>query len=84
MNQPGIQFQTDQSLLTTPQASVQTQNKFLIEKPIFHSFKAVKWWAQQGSNLRPPRCQRGALPLSYMPEISARPSSASHQSIDSI
>jgi hypothetical protein len=24
-------------------------------------------WAQQGSNLRPPRCKRGALPLSYAP-----------------
>src|SRR6476469_8788444 len=24
-------------------------------------------WAQQGSNLRPPRCKRGALPLSYTP-----------------
>ena len=26
-----------------------------------------RWWAQQGSNLRPPRCKRGALPLSYTP-----------------
>ncbi len=25
-------------------------------------------WARQGSNLRPPRCKRGALPLSYSPD----------------
>jgi hypothetical protein len=23
-----------------------------------------KWWMLQGLNLRPPRCERGALPLS--------------------
>ena len=23
-----------------------------------------RWWALQGSNLRPPRCERDALPLS--------------------
>ena len=25
------------------------------------------WWARQGLNLRPPRCEHGALPLSYAP-----------------
>ena len=25
------------------------------------------WWARLGLNQRPPRCQRGALPLSYAP-----------------
>ena len=29
--------------------------------------KAQNWWARAGSNCRPPRCQRGALPLSYEP-----------------
>jgi hypothetical protein len=24
-----------------------------------------RWWTRLGSNQRPPRCQRGALPLSY-------------------
>jgi hypothetical protein len=28
------------------------------------------WWARQGSNPRPPRCKRGALPLSYSPAAS--------------
>ena len=26
-----------------------------------------KWWAWQGLNLRPLRCQHSALPLSYTP-----------------
>src|SRR5919109_41112 len=26
-----------------------------------------EWWARHGLNMRPPRCQRGALPLSYAP-----------------
>ena len=30
-------------------------------------------WAQQGSNLRPPRCKRGALPLSYTPRTRRAP-----------
>ena len=28
---------------------------------------ALRWWARLGLNQRPPRCQRGALPLSYAP-----------------
>ncbi len=28
-------------------------------------FKMGKWWTRLGLNQRPPRCQRGALPLSY-------------------
>ena len=31
------------------------------------SFKGRKWWAWQGLNLRPLRCQHSALPLSYTP-----------------
>ena len=27
----------------------------------------LTWWARQGSNLRPPACKAGALPLSYAP-----------------
>ena len=27
----------------------------------------LNWWAQEGSNLRPPACKAGALPLSYAP-----------------
>ena len=30
-----------------------------------------QWWAQQGSNLRPPPCKGGALPLSYAPVTGA-------------
>ena len=30
------------------------------------------WWARQGLNLRPPRCEHGALPLSYAPTPSCR------------
>ena len=26
------------------------------------------WWAKEVSNLRPPACKAGALPLSYSPE----------------
>src|SRR5881392_3656615 len=29
--------------------------------------KWIKWWAWQGLNLRPLRCQHSALPLSYTP-----------------
>src|SRR5919112_2728969 len=29
--------------------------------------KKEKWWARLGSNQRPLRCQRSALPLSYAP-----------------
>jgi hypothetical protein len=29
--------------------------------------QAGKWWAWQGLNLRPLRCQHSALPLSYTP-----------------
>src|SRR3712207_339555 len=38
-----------------------------------HSFRrtsttpAEGWWAQRGSNPRPPPCKGGALPLSYTP-----------------
>jgi hypothetical protein len=28
------------------------------------------WWAQQGLNLRPLRCEHSALPLSYAPTLS--------------
>ena len=31
------------------------------------NFKWEKWWAWQGLNLRPLRCQHSALPLSYTP-----------------
>ncbi len=30
-------------------------------------YKRGKWWARQGLNLRPLRCQHSALPLSYAP-----------------
>ena len=30
-------------------------------------FREGKWWAWQGLNLRPLRCQHSALPLSYTP-----------------
>ena len=30
-------------------------------------FKEMEWWARQGLNLRPLRCQHSALPLSYAP-----------------
>src|SRR5665213_1051407 len=33
-------------------------------------------WARQGSNLRPPGCKPGALPLSYAPAAAPRTSSA--------
>ncbi len=33
-------------------------------KPIY---QISKWWARAGSNCRPLRCQRSALPLSYAP-----------------
>ena len=33
-------------------------------------------WARQGSNLRPPGCKPGALPLSYAPAAARRTSSA--------
>ncbi len=33
-----------------------------------HHIQLGKWWARQGSNLWPPRCQHGALPLSYAPK----------------
>ena len=31
------------------------------------------WWRRQGSNLRPPACKAGALPLSYAPAIARWP-----------
>src|SRR5690606_3385551 len=31
------------------------------------TFQEIGWWAYQGSNLGPLRCQRSALPLSYTP-----------------
>ncbi len=31
------------------------------------NLRAKKWWAWQGLNLRPLRCQHSALPLSYTP-----------------
>ena len=33
------------------------------------NFKWEKWWAWQGLNLRPLRCQHSALPLSYTPTL---------------
>ena len=30
------------------------------------------WWAKQGSNLRPPACKAGVLPLNYPPRASTR------------
>ena len=33
----------------------------------------VRWWAYQGSNLGPLRCQHSALPLSYTPTLSNVP-----------
>ena len=30
--------------------------------------RADSWWAKEVSNLRPPACKAGALPLSYSPE----------------
>jgi hypothetical protein len=27
----------------------------------------MSWWARQGSNLLPPACEAGALPVSYAP-----------------
>ena len=33
---------------------------------------AASWWARQGSNLGPPPCQGGALPLSYTPAVPVR------------
>src|SRR5215213_2525986 len=32
-----------------------------------NTFREKKWWAWQGLNLRPLRCQHSALPLSYTP-----------------
>ena len=37
-----------------------------MKNPIIPHF--LEWWARLGSNQQPPRCQRDALPLSYVPE----------------
>ena len=37
---------------------------------------AKAWWARQGLNLRPPRCEHGALPLSYAPTPGAKAAQA--------
>src|SRR6202022_3387996 len=34
--------------------------------------RSEAWWARLGSNQRPLRCQRSALPLSYAPDRLAR------------
>ena len=34
-----------------------------------HCLGGSRWWAYQGSNLGPLRCQHSALPLSYTPTI---------------
>ena len=39
----------------------------LAETGIKPRFPGEKWWAWQGLNLRPLRCQHSALPLSYTP-----------------
>src|ERR1700736_5400685 len=38
--------------------------------PVF--VRSQAWWARLGSNQRPLRCQRSALPLSYAPDRLAR------------
>jgi hypothetical protein len=38
-------------------------------------FSRKKWWAWQGLNLRPLRCQHSALPLSYTPTLVSREAS---------
>src|SRR2546423_11577085 len=37
------------------------------------SVAAAGTWVWQVSNLRPPRCKRGALPLSYRPGVAQEP-----------
>src|SRR3546814_4747727 len=32
-------------------------------------WRGFRWWAWQGLNLRPLRCQHSALPLSYTPTV---------------
>ena len=41
----------------------------ILEKTTHYYFYYLleKWWARLGSNQQPPRCQRDALPLSYVP-----------------
>src|SRR3982751_1234 len=38
-----------------------------IKSPPSHRDDGLLWWAWQGLNLRPLRCQHSALPLSYTP-----------------
>ncbi len=42
-----------------------------IEREKILSFNGFGWWARQGLNLRPLRCQHSALPLSYAPTQAA-------------
>src|SRR3954468_3073001 len=49
------------------QCSIVTQIAPHFDCEQFRSGKGEKWWAWQGLNLRPLRCQHSALPLSYTP-----------------
>ena len=45
-----------------------SNSAFSIKPPQSFEEKGGKWWARLGSNQRPLRCQRSALPLSYAPD----------------
>ena len=46
------------------------------QKPRQNDWRGFRWWAWQGLNLRPLRCQHSALPLSYTPTLEAANSGA--------
>lgn len=59
-----------------PTAQVSIQCRPQKSPPIRRAFSCLerlRWWAYQGSNLGPLRCQHSALPLSYTPAPSSAP-----------